>query len=172
MAKTKKEIIKINEKDLSLKEILKQGADAPIEAKITASVILDDQIARLKAVADRLKEEVKSSKYDEVVKKLTAEGKISSIEAAPVVEISTITGDIISVSMSGGVDSNFDCKELSEKAVMDSLVPDKYKKITTTLDKKAIEADFDDGTLPDILKGYCSKAPTEILKLRKSIKSK
>ena len=78
--------------------------------------------------------------------------------------------DKVRVTLSAGTDSGFEVlKELSDKAKLDDdIIPDKYKKKNVTLDKAALEADFTDGTLPTVLKGYCSVCPTEITKLRKT----
>lgn len=164
------ETIAVSEADIRLGEIIRMGTEAPVELRIAAQVLLEDQIAQLKSVNDVLKEQIRSTKYDDVVSKLISEGKLPSDSYKPAIEITTKLGDVIKVSLTGDIDAGFEIsKEMSDKDILDSVVPDKYKKISTTLDKKAIEADFDAGTLPDVLKSYCSKTPVEITKLRKSI---
>lgn len=164
------EIVSVKETDLKVGEVVKKGAEAPIEQQVAVLVVIEDQIAQLKAVSEKLKEGIRSTKYDDLVEKLVDEGKLSSKDSKPVVEITTKLGDVIKVTISSDVDNGFSVsKEMSEKEILESLVPDKYKKTTVSLDKKAIEADFDAGTLPDILKGYVSKTPVEITKLKKSI---
>ncbi len=164
------EIVSVKETDLNVGEVIKKGAEAPIEQQVAVLAIIEDQIAQLKPVIEKLKEDIRSTKYDDLVEKLVDEGKLSSKDSKPVVEITTKLGDVIKVTISSDVDNGFSVsKELSEKEILESLVPDKYKKTTVSLDKKAVEADFDAGTLPDILKGYVSKTPVEITKLKKSI---
>ncbi len=166
-----KETIRIKEDEFNLGKVLKQGSSASIDQKIGALTLIENQIARLKVCQDSLKAEISSSTYEGAVAELTAAGKVSAESAQPVVEIIRKSGEVISVLLMDGSDNGFEIsKEIKEKAVLDGLVPDKYKKVSITLDSKAIENDFESGALPDILKPYVSQHPKKVLKLRKTMK--
>ena len=170
MAKKVTKTITVNETDINVGEIIKQGADAPLAAQIAVKTLLEDQIAQLKAVVEVMDSKIKGNPYEATVKKLIADGVLDSESETPVIEVHTKYGDKVRVTLSAGTDSGFEVlKELSDKAKLDDdIIPDKYKKRNVTLDKAALEADFTDGTLPIVLKGYCSVCPTEITKLRKT----
>lgn len=164
------ETISIKETEVNLGNIISAGGKAPVEMRVAAQILVEDRIARLKIYNEALKLSIKNSRYEDLIEQLAKEGKISSGEIKPVVEISTVMGDTIKVNISKGTDDGFAISDkISEKEIFDSLVPDKYKKVQVSLDKKAIEKDFEDGVLPDILKGYVTKTPMEIVKLRKTI---
>lgn len=170
MKKIDYETISVKETEVNLGNIVSAGAKAPVETRVAAQVLIEDRIERLKILNEALKLSIKNSRYEDLVKQLAEEGKISSSEIKPVVEISTVMGDTIKVNISKGINDGFSISDkISEKEIFDSLVPDKYKKVQVSLDKKAIEKDFEDGVLPDILKGYVTKTPMEIVKLRKTI---
>ena len=169
MARKIKRTIEINEEDISVKDILKDE-NATVEQMIAAQVILEDQIEMLKACTNITTEKIKEKKYDDVVGDFETRGLMNSWES-PVIQINTKYGGIIEVSLSKGEESGFTIdKKLSDKTVLDSVVPQAYKKVSILLDKKKVEEDFEAGTLPPVLKTYCSKAPFEVLKMRKSVK--
>lgn len=173
MARKNKQIITMKEEDMNVKDILRNENSSP-EELIAAQVILEDQIESLKAAATIVEDKIKGKRFDDVVKDMESRGVIythSWQETSPIVEITTKYGDVITVTISKGEDTGFAIdKKLSDKSTIDSIVPDRYKKVSTLLDKKMIEADFEAGTLPAVLKAYCSKNPTEFLKTRKSVK--
>ena len=172
-ARKNKQIIKLNEEDLNVKDILK-NENSPTEQLIAAQIILEDQIESLKAAASIVEGKIKGKKFKDVVTDMSTRGVITTYawqETSPIVEITTKYGDTITVTLAKGEDAGFTVdKKLSDKATLDSIVPDRYKKVSTLLDKKMIEADFEAGTLPAVLKAYCSKNPTEFLKMKKSAK--
>lgn len=171
MAKTKN--VTINEKDFNVGEVINMGASAPVISQIVAETLIKDQIAQLKAVQEVLETRIKGTPYSETVKKLIAEGHIDSEDEKLSIEVLTVYGDTVKISISGGEDDGFEVsKDLADKELMETVVPDKYKKVNITLDKKAMAADYDDGTLPTALKGYCSKCPVEITKIRRSVAKK
>ena len=163
--------IPVNEKDIKMSELLKMGASAPICEVLATRAILEDQIANMKAIVDQLNDSIKTSTYSERIKEMVDAKIIPSEDSKPMIEVTTRYGDKITLAMSKGMDSGFVVSDaIKDKAILDSVVPDKYKKVSVTIDKKAMEVDFDEGKLPEILKGYCSKNPTEVLKVRKSVK--
>lgn len=161
-------IIDINEKDVNLKDTIKGVASAPFSDLVVTSIVLDDQIEKLKTANEKIKDVINKSKYDDVIDKMVKEGVLDSHQERPLIAIETMFGTKISVTLLKGIDDGFEIdKAVSEKSIFDTVVPDKYKKVIQSLDKKQIEEDFDNNTLPSVLKGYCSKNPTEILKIYK-----
>lgn len=174
----KKEII-VQEKDINVSDIVKMGDGAPVELQVAAWCILKDTIEKLKdnvsqltTVCGAVEGRVTSKKYEDVMKRLVDEGKIWSVDDKAVFKVTTKDGGVINVSMSAGVDKRFEIDPaLSAKSTMD-IIPEKYKKVSVTLDKAAIEGDYDEGLLPDLLKSYCNKAPVDIIKLRRTKEKK
>ena len=161
--------ITIKEEDINIKDILKDEEAAP-EMLIAASIILDDQIESLKACSTVLDEKIKNQKYDDIVKRAKDEGKLQNWKDEPEYVIETRYGGKIRVRIAKGEDDGFQIdKKLSEKSTLDSVVPDRYKKVSVLLDKKEVEKDFNAGTLPPLMKSYCSKSPFEFLKVRKTV---
>lgn len=164
--------IPVEEAGLRLGEIITEGTKAPIEKLIAAKVILEDQAAQCKAAAEALDRSIHGLSFDDIRSTLVDRGIMFDAAATPVVEVSTKLGDLIKVTISETEESGFDISGMKDKSVIETLVPEKYKKVSVSLDAKAIEADYDAGTLPDALKSYCSKAPARVIKLRKSISKK
>ena len=159
----------LREKEMNLSKILTKASESPIEEVIAASAILEEQMAQLKAANEHLKELIVTSKYDLAVSDMVARGKMIAGLGKPEIEIETKLGTKISISLYSAVDPCFSIsKELSDKEIIDAVIPAKYKKITTSLDKKQIEADYRAGTLPDFIREKCKESPVEILKTRKS----
>lgn len=170
MKKFDYETISVKEAEINLGNIISEGVKAPAEMMIAAQALIEDRIARLKIINEALKLSIKNSRYENLVEQLAKEGKISSKEIKPIVEISTAMGDTIKVNISKGVDAGFAISDkMTEGEIFETLVPNRYKKTQVSLDKKAVEKAFEDGSLPEILKGYVTKTPVEIVKLRKTI---
>lgn len=164
--------IALREQDLKLSKILTKPSEAPIEEIIATSAILEEQMAQLKAANEQLKQLIITTKYDLAVADLAKRGKMIGGCGKPVIEVETKLGTTISVSMYSAVDPCFSIdKELSDKEILDSVIPEKYKKISIALDKKQIETDYRAGTLPDFIRDRCKESPVEILKTRKSTKT-
>ena len=160
--------ITIKEEDIKLKDILSDDNATP-EMLIAASVILEDQIESLKACANIVDEKIKSNKFDDVIADAASRGLIQSWEE-PKITIETKYGGKIIATIAKGEDDGFKIdKALSEKSTLNSVVPAAYKKTSVVLDRKKIEDDFNAGVLPTILKSYCSKSPTEYLRVRKTV---
>lgn len=161
--KSKKEI---KTKDLSVEEIrsvLRMGAEAPIESKLAAYVAMDNIISSFKALSANLKEDIEHSKYEDIVNDLIKRGVLEGDWQTPVFNI----GDKYSVKISEVDKSVFtiDTKKLDDVA---KIVPDKYKKIVTSFDKKAIEDAYDAGTLEPVLKPLVNKTIETVNKITKS----
>ena len=163
-----KKVLVIKENELKVGKILKEGITnaTPVENLIAAKVLLDEEISKYKAYADLLDETIKNTDYEKNMKDRGVINDGDKVEVA----IETVYGDTISVSVSRGLDSGFDIDALKEKAIMDTLVPDAYKKINVTLDKKKIENDYELGLLSEDIKRFIKKNPRMITKLRRSIK--
>lgn len=166
------QIVQVNEKDISLAKIIAAESVVP-EEMIAATVILEDQIAALKNLNDHVKQMLRATRYEDIVDNLSARSLIDDKEGKIAVEITTKLGDVVTATVYKDIDTCFEVsKDMSDKDVLSTVVPDKYKKVSVLLDKKRLEEDFDAGTLPDTLKGYCSKSPVEITKIRKTTPKK
>ena len=163
-----KKVFNIEEKDINVGKILRAGVTnaTPIEQIIAIKVLLDDEVSRYKGYIDFLEEKIKNSDYEANLK---SRGLIEDGDKVEVA-VKTRYGDDITVTVSKGTDSGFNIDALKEKSVMDSVVPDAYKKISVTLDKKKLESDYDAGLLSEDIKRFIKKDPKIITKLRKSIK--
>lgn len=163
-----KKVFNIEEKDINVGKILRAGVTnaTPIEQIIAIKVLLDDEVTRYKGYIDFLEEKIKNSDYEANLK---SRGLIEDGDKVEVA-VKTRYGDDITVTVSKGTDSGFNIDALKEKSVMDSVVPDAYKKISVTLDKKKLESDYDAGLLSEDIKRFIKKDPKIITKLRKSIK--
>ncbi len=150
-----------------IKEVIKQGKEATIESKLAAYIAMDSIINSFKALAANLKEEIEHTKYKDVVKDLVARGYLAGEWETPVFNI----GGKYSVRISEVDKSIFtiDTKKLEDIA---KIIPDKYKKVTTSFDKGALEDAYDAGTLEPVLKPLVDKKVEKVTKLTKtSIKS-
>lgn len=163
-----KKVFSINEQDINVGKILRAGVTnaTPIEQIIAIKVLLDDEVTRYKGYIDFLEEKIKNSDYEANLK---SRGLIEDGDKVEVA-VKTRYGDDITVAVSKGTDSGFNIDALKEKSVMDGVVPDAYKKISVTLDKKKLESDYDAGLLSEDIKRFIKKDPKIITKLRKSIK--
>jgi hypothetical protein len=163
-----KKVFTINEKELNVSKILGAGVTntTPIEQLIAIKVLLDDEVIRYKRYIDFLEEQIKNSDYEENLKSRGLIDEGDKVE----VDVKNRYGDNITVYVSKGTDSGFNIDALKEKSVMDSIVPNAYKKISVTLDKKKLESDYDAGILNEEIKRFIKKNPKIITKLRKSIK--
>lgn len=164
----KKEIIIVNEDDLDISTIRKQGDEASIEDVVGAIAILDDQIATCKAVKENLEQIVNGRSLDTICAEIATTRGLYSTDFVPVIEVHMATGETVAVTLSTKTSSGFDASGLKDKAVLDTVVPDKYKKYSVTLDTKALEEAFNNGTLEDLLKSYCSVSPTTITAMRRT----
>ncbi len=163
--------IAINESDLKVSDVLKMGASAPITQIAAAKAIVDDRIGTLKALSESCDKLLKGKTYSEAIDDLVDKKILPDADYRPIITVKTNYGNTITLAVTQRNESGFEISDdIKDKSVMDSIVPDKYKKVQVVLDKKAIENDFDNGTLPALLKGYCSKAPREAVMIRKSVK--
>ena len=164
--------IPINENDIDIARIIANDVKKP-EEMIAATIVLEDQIAALKNLNDNIKEKLRTSKYDEILESLESRALIGDKEGKVAVEVTTKLGEVVTATIYKDTDSCFEVSKcMSDKAILDTVVPDKYKKVSVLLDKKRLEEDFEAGTLPDTLKIYCSKSPVEITKIRKTVAKK
>lgn len=158
----------IDSREISVKKILKQGKGAPYEHRIAAIAILKNTInkltgdlAQLKGLYENVYDDITTTDYETIAADLR--GKIASTgsyvpsDATPVLKIIEKDGTILTASLKSGKDDRFEVDgSLGAKATLD-MIPDKYKKVNITLDKKVIETDFNSGDLPEMLKRFCSK---------------
>ena len=120
----------------------------------------------LKETNKMIAQTIESTEYDSIIKNLVDTGLLSSESESPEFVIKAKDGTKIAVTMSGAHDDQFEVDtSLAAKSTLD-MVPDQYKKVSITLDKKAMEADFNAGVLPSALKRFCSKNPVDITKLK------
>ena len=172
---TKKEIIKIDESTFPLSSILAKPEAAKAEELVAAMLFGEQLLTEIKAKVDNVKKVVSGLKFSSVKEDLVSRGLLTEEDATPVVEVTfkprrdkKESPAPIAVSLETGIDSGFTVdKELTSKAIFDTIVPDRYKKTVVGLDKKALEEDYDNDTLPEALRGYCSKAPVEVFKTKK-----
>jgi len=166
----------IDSREISVKEILKQGKGAPYEHRIAAIAILKNTInkltgdlSQLKGLYENVYDDITTTDYDTIAADLR--GKIASTgtyvpsDATPVLKIIEKDGTVLTASLKSGKDDRFEIDgSLGAKATLD-MIPDKYKKVNITLDKKVIETDFNKGDLPEMLKRFCSKDPISTTKI-------
>lgn len=151
-------IINVPEMDMAkIKEIV-QNDNAPYQEIIGAIYEIKDICDFFKTLKENLEEKVKSTPLPEIIKTFVDAGLCAEGET-PVINV----GTKYSVKLSEAIQTNFDVntKKLLE---MGALVPEKYKKVTTTINKAAIEADFDKDDLDPLLKPYVSTDPVTITK--------
>lgn len=173
--KTTKEI-KVDASKLSVKEIIEKGENAPIELRVAAIAILKDKIAQvqgdltqLKNIESMVSSSIETVSYDDHVEEMIKSGLLGGTWEKPVFSIKTKEGSGIKVTMTGAKEDKFSIDPaLSTKSTL-SIVPEAYKNVSVTLNKKAIEGDYNAGILPETLKRYCSKEPIDITKLRISL---
>lgn len=166
----------VDSREISVKEILKQGKGAPYEHRIAAIAILKNTInkltgdlSQLKGLYENMYDDITTTDYDIIAedlrKKIASTGSYVPSDATPVLKIIEKDGTILTASLKSGKDDRFEIDgALGAKATLD-MIPDKYKKVNITLDKKVIETDFNTGTLPDMLKRFCSKDPISTTKI-------
>lgn len=161
--------INVNETELKISEIIKNKGEGNPQDVIAAIALISEQIARLKSVNDMLTEHIREKDYDAIVDSLTDEGYLPSRDYAPVIKVKSKYGTEVKITLSSDVENNFEVsKDLSDKALMDTVVPDKYKKYSVTLDKKVMESDYLSGAMPEILKRYCKTSPETVTKMKKT----
>lgn len=159
-----KRIIKTNEITLKeIKEIIKQGESAPFEQKVTAAVLLDGIVGSLKSLKDSLVDQIEETGFENIKKDFEDRGLVPYWYDKDKLAIQI--GDKFEVTISSGIKTEFSVD--SKLKEVDSLVPDKYKKVVTSYDKKVLEEAYDDGTLEPLLKPYINKSSKEITKLTK-----
>lgn len=166
----------VDSREISVKEILKQGKGAPYEHRIAAIAILKNTInkltgdlSQLKGLYENVYDDITTTDYDIIAedlrKKIASTGSYVPSDATPVLKIIEKDGTILTASLKSGKDDRFEIDgALGAKATLD-MIPDKYKKVNITLDKKVIETDFNTGTLPEMLKRFCSKDPISTTKI-------
>ena len=176
--KTKKEIV-LEASSISVGEItnkLKEGAEVPVELRVAAVALLRKTEAEVKADLRRLEKTddvisrgIEGTTYDSIIDSLIRDGRLESVDEKPEFIVIARDKTKIKVTLSNRHDDQFEVDpSLAAKATLD-LVPDQYKKVNITLNKAAIEADFNSGTLPATLKRFCSKNPVDITKMSVTI---
>ena len=164
--------VPIKENDLDIAKLVANGTKKP-EEMIAAIVVLEDQIAALKHLDDHIREMIRTTKYEDILESLESRALIGDKESKVAIEVTTKLGEVVTATIYKDIDSCFQvAKDMSDKTVLDTVVPEKYKKVSVLLDKKRLEEDFEAGTLPDTLKIYCSKSPVEVTKIRKTMARK
>lgn len=184
MARKKTYELEINTKEFKVSDILNKGSEAPLELRIASLAILKSSIAEMsgelakwKGVYETLCNEITTSSFEKTNEKLreayeARTGLWVSEDCSPKILIKTKDGSTMKVTVKAGVDKRFEINSaLKGKAVLD-LIPNEYKTVSVALNKKAIEADFDKGSLPELLRRYCSSAPIDITKLSISLGNK
>lgn len=159
----------VSETDVRVSEILSSGDHADFEQLLAAKVLLEDQISKCKVASEMLTQALGNRTYGSVVSELQSRGILSpSDDTLPMFEIQTKFGDSVKISVSSGTETKYDLSRLKDKGVFDGL-PDKYKKISTTLDARAVESAYESGALEDLLSKNVIKTVRPVLKLRKSV---
>lgn len=160
--KKSKAIIKVKEFNLTeIKEILKKGNTATFEEKVGVAIVLESLISSMKGIQAQVKDQLEHTPYEKIVEDFESRGLMSS-EDSPVIEI----GDSTSVTISEATKTIFTV-ESSKLSEIDPIIPDKYKKIVTSYDKKALEEAYDDDTLETVLKPYVNKEVETVTKFTK-----
>lgn len=170
-----KQTITIKENDYTVSSVLDNIDEAPLELQIAAYYKITETAAKvaadlteLKKVAEIIGNKITTESYDNHITALMNRGLIRYGET-PVFRLENNDGSIYNISISGGVDECFEIdSKLSDKTVLGSL-DEKYKKLTISLDKKVIKEEFEQGVLPPSISLFCSKNPTDITKLRKTV---
>lgn len=161
--------IVVNEKSINVSEVLSSGDHAEFEQLLAAKILLEDQISKCKAASEMLAQVISGRTYGSVVAELQERGILTpSEDKLPVFEVQTRFGDSVKISVSSGTETKYDLSRLKDKGVFDGL-PDKYKKISTTLDARAVESAYESGALEDLLSKNVIKTVRPVLKLRKSV---
>lgn len=176
--KNTKEIM-VDASTIVVKDIIAQGKNAPIELRVAAVAILKNTIgevqgdlSQLKRIEEEVSHGIETTEYDSLIKKMISDGILSSDDEKPVFVIKGKDGSKMTVTMSAGHDDQFEVDpSISAKSTLD-IIPDQYKKVNITLDKKAIEADFNAGVLPTSIARFCSKNPIDITKLKVAVQPK
>ena len=161
--------IEVNEKEVSIGNIVKNKGKGKTQDVIAAIVLIDEQIAQLKSVNDMLKEKLKNEDFDTIMDEFVMDDDLPCKDYTPVIKVKSKYGTEIKVVLSADTENNFEVsKDLSDKSLLDSIVPDKYKKYSVTLDKKVMESDYLSGDMPEILKRYCKTSPETVTKMKKT----
>lgn len=175
MAKRKaKHIVTVDTTTLKISEIIKQGKGAPLEHRIAAVTMMkaridaiEAQVNEWKAAYEAVYNAISTNSY-EALKKQYEEESGETLDENTDLEFNVFskTGGTFKVTLKGDNDKRFQIDAgLKAKATLD-MVPDSYKTTSVTLNKKAIEKAYDEGTLPDYIRKFCSSAPIDITKLR------
>lgn len=148
------EIAAMNMADI--KRVVSNPTAAGFPATIAAAYELDNIIKQLKSLQDDLVDKIESTELSTIKNKLIEEGAVGEDEI-PVI----VVGGKYKIKLSEKIKSNFsvDKKKLTE---LGDLVPEKYKKVSTTLDTKLMENDFDEGTMDPLLKPYITTDPKTV----------
>ncbi len=182
MAKTTKKVEKVivSTKDFSFGDIKTSidngtGKEISPEKLIGALYTAQFQISRYKEMEAAIKKQIEIENFDEIVDALEKSGKISP-GATPEIELN-IEGKTlmktINISVSKKETSDYDIADcIYDKEVFDFL-PDKYKIFEDPkLNKKALVADFKDGSIPDSIASYIKETKGEKVGLRALNKGK
>ena len=175
MAKSVKKRIDFNAKDLKIGELLDQGVNAPLVQRVAAVVVLKGTIKKvqedlnyLKECYDKIADGIITTEYEKNINNLKAVGllnKTTWIEEKPEFHIIDKEGKESIVTMRKGTDDQFEIDAgLAAKSTLD-VIPDRYKKVSTVLDRAAIKGDFMSGALPKTMERFCSKDPISITKM-------
>ena len=150
---------------------------AHLEDKIAARAKLDEKISALGQMRDMLSADIESISLEDAIKDLIARGLLSSDYETPVIVIDAgVSKDgtklpDLAITLTAKESTGFSvdsCVKSSNEEIW-RIVPDKYKERKETLNKKALEKDYFDGTLAEdspVLKGYCSDSPTSGISTR------
>lgn len=175
MAKKKaKHNVSIDTSTLEISKIIKQGKDAPLGHRIAAVTMMkgridaiEAQVNEWKAAYEAVYNAISTNSYEDLKKQYEEEsGEILGEDTDLEFTIISKTAGTFKVTLKGDTDKRFEIDAgLKAKATLD-MVPDSYKTTTISLNKKAIEKAYDEGTLPDYIRKFCSSAPIDITKLR------
>jgi hypothetical protein len=176
--KIKKQLV-VDASTISVKDIadkVKAGAEVPVELRVAAIALIRKTVAEVEADLRKLEQTdeaisrgIKGATYDSIIDGLIRDGRLESVDEKPEFIIIAKDKTKVKVGLSSRHDDQFEVDpSLAAKSTLD-LVPDQYKKVNITLNKAAIEADFNSGSLPVTLKRFCSKNPVDITKISVTI---
>ena len=175
MAKRKaKHNVTVDTTTLKISEIIKQGKDAPLEHRIAAVTMMKARIDAIEAQVNEWKgayeavyNAISTNSYEDLKRQYEEEsGETLGEDTDLEFTIISKTAGTFKVTLKGDTDKRFEIDAgLKAKATLD-MVPDSYKTVSINLNKKAIEKAYDEGTLPDYIRKFCSSAPIDITKLR------
>lgn len=173
-----KKEINFNASELKVVDIVEKykGGQASIAECVASLVVVKEAITEVTARLGVLEElqklftgAVKNTPYENIVTDLIDQGDLCLGEK-PVYVVKTKSNQEYNVDLGADKDEGFQIDPaLRTKSTLEMLDA-KYVKTTTSLNAKVVEADYDAGILPDIIKNFCQKHPMNTTKIKITLK--